>query len=217
VSLSQKPHSAVSGQTHDTELVRLAAAGDADAFNRLYDTYSRFIEHKAAFYFGAAQAEDVAQTAWLWLLIGRWRVNSEMPPNGRLYAFLAHVVRFAGWSLITQGSTREVVVDDLPERVSLEPSPEQQLLAAERAKRLEGAVHALPPYLQVVAELRFVHELSGADIAQRVNVRPATIPPYFAEIRRRLRADLADVYDLPAPSRTGHMRVDRPERYAACL
>jgi RNA polymerase sigma factor (sigma-70 family) len=201
----------------DTDLVRLAAAGDADAFNRLHDIYSRFIEHKAAFYFGAAQAEDTVQTAWLWLLQGRWRLNSEMPPNGRLYAFLGRLTRFAGWSLLTQGSTREVVVDDImPERVSPEPSPEAQLLAAERTERIDAAVDALPDYLRQVAHLRYVDELSGPAIAELVGVGSSTVPGYFYQIRQHLRADLADVYDLPARC-SGHMRVDRPERYAACL
>lgn len=207
------PHTAVVDASitdiSDAELVRLAAAGDHAAFDRLHSNYSNFIERRAAFLFGAQLAGDVSQTVWLWLLTGRWRLDGGMP-NGRLYAFLGRLTCYAGWSLLTPASMREVVDDDImPERVSLEPSPEAQLLAAEREQILAQSFDSLPKYLRRVASLRYDGELCGRDIARRIGVRHTTVPAYFQLIRQHLRDDLAGVYHLRPASRCGHVRFAR--------
>jgi DNA-directed RNA polymerase specialized sigma24 family protein len=70
-----------------------------------------------------------------------------------------------------------------------------------------------PPYLRRTARLRYFHELSGPDIAQRLGVGTSTIPGYLHQVRLRLRPALADLVTLPAPhgrarGLTRHIRID---------
>jgi DNA-directed RNA polymerase specialized sigma24 family protein len=83
------------------------------------------------------------------------------------------------------------------------------VLRQERICRLSRAILRLPLYLQRVARLRYLEELTGPDIAAAIGVQPHTVPGYFALIRQHLRHELADVYDLPMPdAATRYQRID---------
>jgi RNA polymerase sigma-70 factor (ECF subfamily) len=201
----------------DVDLVALAAAGDADAAAQLFVTYRRFVLTQAYRAGVAADVcDDVVQTVFVWLLTGRWRVDERYVAAGvpgNLKPFLKSITRYVAGTLRALSSlprddgSSDVDADlQVFQRPGLSLNPEQLALRHERLRLLVAAIRRLPKGYRRVAVLRYVHELSGPDIAARVGVQANTIPGYLHVIRARLRQDLVGVYRVPSPDPSGRTR-----------
>lgn len=208
----------------DVQLVPLAAAGDEDAFVRLWGRYhplalgvARQIAQRPA------DAEDAAQLVFQWLLEDRWRLNPDVQMSGGNVAGLVkRLTVYASWRL--QRPVQETDVDELGTIIKLArsrwPTPEQRLLAKELRERILAAIKGLyPPYLRRTAELRYLSDppLSGPAIARKLGIDKSTVPAYLDKCRKRLRPALADLVELPpvggrARGVTRHVRYD-DDRY----
>jgi RNA polymerase sigma factor (sigma-70 family) len=130
--------------------------------------------------------------------------------NGGIHGFVKAIAIYAAWR-----THRPVEGDDDDLAVALRftrstwPTPEARLLARELRQRVRQAIRDLPPQYRRTALLRYVHELSGPAIAERLGVASVTVPGYLHQVRARLRPALADLVTIAPPegrARGGHLR-----------
>jgi RNA polymerase sigma-70 factor (ECF subfamily) len=167
----------------------LLASGDAPSFERLYqqhvDGVYRYVASRVA---TREDAEDVTSDAFR----RAWGSLSNYRRTGTFKAWLFGVVRRA---LADYYRERRPTVELDPEMSATladeEPGPEERALATERRQIGRRLLAALTPEQQEVLLLRFLAELSYAEIAQVLGKREDAIKKiaYRALARRNQRND----------------------------
>lgn len=77
------------------------------------------------------------------------------------------------------------------------PTPEQALLARDRAEFVDVLLHRLPPHLRELMELRYLNEMSMDEIVLRTGLSMTTVKARLNRARAALRKRAAHL-DLPA-------------------
>jgi RNA polymerase sigma factor (sigma-70 family) len=168
-------------------LVRLAAAGDMTAWERLVDQYSRLIwSITVEFKLVESDAADVAQTTWLRLLEHIDRI--EYPD--RVGSWLAATAR--NECLRSLAARRRVVLgheqDELSNVVALEPEVDERLIASERDQVVRDALSRLPGRWQRLLELLMADPPTPyADISDELGLPIGSIGPTRGRCLARLR------------------------------
>lgn len=173
----------------DQALVDRARRGDADAFGDLVRAYQhRIVNFTRALVWNAADAEDVAQEAFLRAYRGLKGFRGGSSFKTWLYQIAANAAR-------THAARRR----DRPEQASGDPSvtPESfgqpttgEDVEAEvvRRDRVDRALQALPEDLRIAVILRDVQGLDYGEIAQVLDVPLGTVESRIFRGRARLRA-----------------------------
>ena len=170
-------------------LVRRAADGDRQAWERLVDQYARLIwSITGEFRLTESDAADVAQTTWLRLLEHIHRIQY---PD-RVGSWLAATAR--NECLRSIAAHKRVVLGhddgDLDNAAALEPDVDARLIADERAQVVQDAMSSLPRRWQRLLELLMADPpVSYAEISDQLGAahrqyraysralpRPATCP-----------------------------------------
>jgi RNA polymerase sigma factor (sigma-70 family) len=179
------------GATDVAELVRRAAEGDQEAWERLIDQYSRLIwSITVDFKLPESDAADVVQTTLLRLLEHIDRI--EHP--ARVGSWLAATARNACLrSLATQ---KRLVLGhedaDLEDSMRHEPEIDEHLLASERAQTVQDAVSCLPRRWQRLLELLMADPpTSYIEISDQLGLPVGSIGPTRSRCLARLRVLLA--------------------------
>jgi len=178
----------------DAELLRAHAAGDAQAFARLYDRYDRPCFHFIRRLLGVAHAdaaEDLHQETWISI------AKSAEAFDPREASFPAWLFTIARRKVFDHYRRQKVAVlaagqDDAAMMVpDPGPTPLQQIQSRELAERLITAVEALP-LEQRGAFLMFAQAgLTLDEIAKATGVAPETAKSRLRYARARLRQALA--------------------------
>jgi RNA polymerase sigma factor (sigma-70 family) len=172
------------------QLVRRAAEGDLQAWERLVDQYARLIwSITGEFKLVESDAADVAQTTWLRLLEHIDRI--EYPE--RVGSWLAATARHE--CLRSLAARKRVVLghDDteLHSIVAHEPEIDERLLAAERATIVRDALSRLPWRWQRLLELLMADPpASYAEISDELGLPVGSIGPTRGRCLARLRVML---------------------------
>jgi RNA polymerase sigma factor (sigma-70 family) len=181
--------------TQDTGLlVRLAAAGDKAAWERLVDQYSRLIWAMTRdFRLTETDAADVVQTTWLRLLEHIGRI--EYPE--RLGSWLATTARheclrhLAASKRVTLVGDHDATFGNSPEH---QPDVEERLLAGERAQAVREAVSTLPARSQQLLQLLMADPpVSYTEISDQLGLPIGSIGPTRGRCLERLRVILQPV------------------------
>jgi len=168
------------------ELVRRAAAGDHDSWERLVDKFARLIwAITRDFKLGESDASDVAQATWLRLLEHIDRI--EYPE--RVGSWLAATAR--NECLRSLAARKRVVLAhdeiQLEGVAARQPDVDEGLLAAERAQVVREALTQLPRRWQQLLELLISDPpVPYAEISDRLDLPIGSIGP----TRRRCLARL---------------------------
>ena len=171
-------------------LVRRAADGDRQAWERLVDQYARLIwSITADFRLAESDAADVAQTTWLRLLEHIDRI--EYPD--RVGSWLAATAR--NECLRSIAAHKRVVLGhddaDLDGTVAPEPEIDARLLADERAQVVHEAMSCLPGRWQRLLELLMADPpASYAEISDQLGLPIGSIGPTRGRCLERLRVVL---------------------------
>jgi RNA polymerase sigma factor (sigma-70 family) len=169
------------------QLVRRAADGDRQAWERLVDQFARLIwAITAEFRLGESDAADVAQTTWLRLLEHIDRI--EYPD--RVGSWLAATAR--NECLRSIAARKRVVLGhddaDLDSTVAHEPDIDARLLADERARVVQDAMSCLPRRWQRLLELLMADPpASYAEISDQLDLPIGSIGPTRGRCLARLR------------------------------
>ncbi|MGB6456974.1 MAG: sigma-70 family RNA polymerase sigma factor [Streptosporangiaceae bacterium] len=169
-------------------LVRLAAAGDKRAWERLVDQYSRLIWAMTRdFKLQEIDAADVVQATWLRLLEHIGRI--EYPE--RIGSWLATTARHECLRHLA-ARKRVMLVDDhdaaFSGTVAHQPELDDRLLAEERAQAVRAALATLPTRSQLLLELLMADPpASYTEISDRLGLPIGSIGPTRGRCLERLR------------------------------
>src|SRR5215216_2215856 len=175
------------------ELVERARGGDGSAYATLVHDHEETAFRIAYVICGnAADAEEAAQEAFVkaYNALGRFRSGEPLRPW--LLAIVANEARNRRRSA---GRRTALVLRAAGEgRPSGEaaPSPEAALLAGERRSRLLAALGRLRVDDREVIGCRYLLELSEAETAAALAIRPGTVKSRLSRALERLRAELGD-------------------------
>jgi RNA polymerase sigma-70 factor (ECF subfamily) len=196
----------VAREVTDLDLVRLAQAGDVDAFGELVERNRRAVFRAALAAVGSAtEADDVTQeafvTAWqklsgfrgesqfrTWLLSITWRKAIDRRKSlGRWLKLAASAPRDA------EGDDRSDLIERVP---SLERSQHSVLQSNELQQQIRKLIGTLPRKLRDALLLAGSGEHTYEEIGQILGAPVGTVKWRVAEARRVLKRKLAAVgYD----------------------
>jgi len=164
----------------DAELVRLAQAGDAKAFEALVVKYQRRIaRHVARYVKASGDVQDVVQETF----IRAYRGLASFRGDSAFYSWLYRIATNAALSHLKRDPGDVLLGDDAPELraeayepgVSDGESPERTLMAKQIAQSVQRALALLQPQL---AEALMLYEVDGkpyAEIAGMLGIPIGTV------------------------------------------
>ena len=174
----------------DVELVERAQDGDLDAYGELVERY-REVAFRTAWLItrSSADAEDAAQDAFVkaFYALGRFR---------RGQAFRPWILRIASNEARNRrrSAARREQLALRAERArgpgDAAPSPEAAVVAVEDRAALLVALERLPERDRLVIACRYLLELSEAETAAALGVRPGTVKSRLSRGLERLRASM---------------------------
>lgn len=175
---------------NDDALVAAARASDPEAFPRLVERYFGTVWAIAYARLGRTEsADDLAQEVFLMAFLHL----RDLSDPGRFAGWLSQIThnRAANWLRGKQRSSRLVAMvelDDLADRAvqSAEPAMDQN----EQHQAVRDAVLALPEQQRELVLLHFAEGLSHKQIADRLEVHPATVGRQLDKALATLRRSL---------------------------
>jgi RNA polymerase sigma-70 factor, ECF subfamily len=173
----------------DGALVRLARAGDRDAFAELVMRWQRPLFARAMRSTRRLEdADDLVQETFLRAWQGLSRFKGDAPFGAWALRILANLAtdraRRAG---------REVAGDDawFEAMADRRPDPEETLAGAELARAIGDALAAIPPgRKREVFRMRFVEGRPIKEIAEQLGVHGGTVKVHLFRVARDLRRRL---------------------------
>jgi RNA polymerase sigma factor (sigma-70 family) len=164
-------------------IVRAADEGDDRAWEQLVRRLDPLVRRVArGFRLAPSDVDDVVQRTWLTLL---QRIHTVNDP-ARLPGWLATTTRRLCLDLL-QGQLREIPMDAI-EPCGAEPSPEDQVIAAEHSRMIRGAVAGLPKHQRTLVTLMTQDPVRPyAEIAEMLRIPIGSIGPTYGRSVLRLR------------------------------
>jgi RNA polymerase sigma-70 factor (ECF subfamily) len=174
----------------DADLIELAKGGDADAFGRLVERY-REVAFRTAYLIArnAVDAEDAAQDAFVkaFYALGRFRSGEPFRP------WVLRIVSNEARNRRRSAGRRARLAERVAERRGpgdAAPSPDAAALAGESRAVLLASLDALPERDRLVIAYRYLLDLSEAETAAVLGVRPGTVKSRLSRALARLREAL---------------------------
>jgi RNA polymerase sigma-70 factor (ECF subfamily) len=173
----------------ETELVERATRGDVEAYEQIVRAHQGIAFRTAYLIAGnAADAEEATQDAFLkaYRALGRFRRGAPFRPW--LLQIVANEARNRRRSAgRRQGLELRVAAESSPGDAA--PSPEGALLDAERRSALLAAVETLREEERLVISCRYFLDLSEAETAAALGIRPGTVKSRVSRALERLRTE----------------------------
>ncbi len=171
----------------DEELLQRVAGADAAAFALLLRRHLGHVQMLARRMLGdAGEAEDVAQDVFLKL----WRTpHSWQPGKAKFSSWLSRVAANACIDKIRR--RKPLALGDQPEPADPAPGPHDAALNAQRARRVEQALQALPERQRLAITLRHYRGYSNKEGAQIMRISVEAMESLLARARRHLKTLLA--------------------------
>jgi RNA polymerase sigma-70 factor (ECF subfamily) len=174
----------------DAELVGLAKGGDVGAYGELVERY-REVAFRTAYLIArnAADAEDAAQDAFVkaFYALGRFRSGEPFRP------WVLRIVSNEARNRRRSAGRRSRLAERFAERRGTgdaAPSPDAAAIAGETRTALLAALDALPERDRLVIGYRYLLDLSEAETAAALGVRPGTVKSRLSRAIARLRVAL---------------------------
>lgn len=164
----------------DSELARLAQAGDARAFEALVVKYQRRIaRHVARFIKSADDVEDVVQEVF----VRAYRGLAAFRGESQFYSWLYRIASNTALNHLRRASDDVLLGDDAPDErtgafvpgASDAAQPERTLMAEQIADAVQRALAKLQPQLAEALMLFEVDKKSYAEIAQMLEIPIGTV------------------------------------------
>jgi RNA polymerase sigma factor (sigma-70 family) len=172
----------------DAELIGLARRGDVAAYETLVRRY-REVAYRTAYLISrsSADAEDATQEAFVkaYYALDRFRLDGEFRPW--MLRIVANEARNRRRSARRRESLVLRLAEDRPSGASAQ-APEAAAVSADEARTLLAALTDLPERDRLVISYRYLLELSEAETAAALGVRPGTVKSRLSRALERLRA-----------------------------
>lgn len=186
----------------DEDLAARFAAGDTAAFEALVNRYAKPVFNFALNFLGDGDdADEAAQLVFLQMYQSLARARLDSPLRPWIYQ-IARNKCIDLWRKRRTVSLSPGDADDDPDGESGEhevadpaPLPDELAERADVQAVLRRAINALPINYRVAVTLRYVNELSFAEIGKAMNVPENTAKTYFQRAKRLLREQLRHLRD----------------------
>lgn len=181
--------SEAAGQDTDEALMQSFAAGDAEAFDRLYGRHRaalfRFLQRQCG---QRALAEEMFQDVWMALIGARERYRAEAKFTTYLYTLARHrlIDHYRRLGVRAQNVV-EAGDEDVENAPSTDPDPVTRLEARRGVSRLIDLVEALPPEQREVILLRAEADMSLEEMAQVTATQRETVKSRLRYAMDKLR------------------------------
>jgi RNA polymerase sigma-70 factor, ECF subfamily len=176
----------------DAELIGLARRGDVNAYEALVERY-REVAFRTAYLIarGSADAEDATQEAFVkaYYALGRFRPDAPFRPW--ILRIVANEARNRRRSARRRESLALRLAEDRPSGASAQ-APEAAVVGAETARALLAALARLPERDRLVVSYRYLLELTEAETASTLGVRPGTVKSRLSRALDRLREEVGE-------------------------
>jgi RNA polymerase sigma factor (sigma-70 family) len=175
----------------DAELVDLAKGGDVRAYETLVARYQHLAVRTAYLITrDAADAEDVAQEAFVKAYLALSRFRRDAPFRPWMLAIVANEARNRGRAARRRaGLTLRAAAAESTERAA--PSPEVAIVEEEERRALLDALDRLRERDRLVIAYRYFLDLSEAEIAAALDCRRGTVKSRLSRAMARLRDEVA--------------------------
>lgn len=181
----------------EDKLVRLAQAGDTDAFSELVIAHQQFVYNLALGALGdPMEAEDTTQEAF----VRAWQALPRFQRKATFRTWLYRIATNLCYNRLPRLRKEMTAIgDDKIEDLASKPSgnPQSQMEAAELRAFLHQQIEALPERYRLLIMLRFQHELQYAEIAEIVGIPLGTVKTGIYRARQRLAQALHQFEEQP--------------------
>jgi RNA polymerase sigma factor (sigma-70 family) len=181
----------------DEELAKQFVAGKTDAFEVLVQRYAKPIYNFALSFLGDAdEADEAAQLVFVQMYQSLPRARLDIPLKPWIYRVARNkcidLWRAHTTMSLSARDEREGDEDATPGADPPDPMPLPDQLAERKdlQQLLRGAINALPVKYRTAVTLRYVNELSFAEIASAMGVPENTAKTYFQRAKTMLRRKL---------------------------
>jgi RNA polymerase sigma-70 factor (ECF subfamily) len=174
----------------DEVLVR-ASQGDKEAFGELYERYTERIYNYVYYRTGNVHdAEDLTARVFQRAMkhIGNY-TDRGVPFSAWLYRIAHNLV--ANWHR-DRGRKQEIPIDDLPVLSARVDHPETSIVRTEEQEALLRLIRRLPSERQTLLILKFVENMSNADIGQIMGRSEGAVKSLYHRTLLALRDEIGD-------------------------
>ena len=171
----------------DATLVLGTLQGDRSAFGELYDRRARLI--RAICYDTTRDlhaAADLTQEVFL----RAYRSFSRLRAGSNYRAWLYKIATNCAYTTLKRAG-REVDLEDFDRLASHDGHPEKRVIDREATRQLHSLLDELPPKQQAAVVMRYLQELSYAEIAQALDCSEDSARANVYQGIRRLRQETA--------------------------
>jgi RNA polymerase sigma-70 factor (ECF subfamily) len=180
----------------DAELVELAKHGDVRAYGELVERY-REVAFRTAYLVArnASDAEDAAQEAFVKAYYALARFRSGEP----FHPWILRIVTNEAKNRRRSAGRRDRLALRMAERRGpgdAAPSPDAAAVLHDSRAMLLAALETLPERDRLVIAYRYLLDLSEADTATTLGVRPGTVKSRLSRALARLREALPEGLSL---------------------
>lgn len=178
----------------EEQILALAASGDEEAFAWLYQKYINRIYNYVYFRTGsAADAEDLTAKVFMRAMkhIRNYR-DLGLPFSAWLYRIAHNLV--ANWHR-DNGRRKEIPLDDALPLPILGKHPESEVVRREETEKLLRILRKLPPERQQLIILKFVDQLSNAEIGEIMGKSEGAIKSLYHRTLLSLREEYERYFD----------------------
>ncbi len=198
----------------DQLLLKLACAGDQQAFASLVQNYEGTLYRFVRACLGSEEADDVVQFVWIQFYRCMSSLLSSQPANLSSVSLKPWLFRVAKNRCCDiqrrQARHRWLPLSDLESEFEEEapstyldssPLPEEWAEQQEEAERIRAAISTLPSKARTIVWLHYKEDLTFPEIGQRLQIPVSTAKTYYHRARIKLRAALSQEREgVPAPA-----------------
>jgi RNA polymerase sigma factor (sigma-70 family) len=181
----------------DARLLARIAAGDRQAFERLYHLYfsrlTRFLHRSTR---SLPVIEEIVNDTMLVV----WKKAPSWDASCKVSTWIFAIAwRRARKALSSLNDGIDAAVDAEPDLMEAAPDsqPERRFMLLRQHEALDAAVNALPADQRAVVQLTYFHDMGYADIADVLGCPQNTVKTRMFHARRRLALMLADGQERP--------------------
>lgn len=173
--------------SEDANLMRAAASGKGDAWNKIVSANLPVV-HRTAYQIvrDVQVAEDIAQESFLRL----WKMADSWQPKGKIATWLCHVARNLAIDAIRKRGRDQVSLGD-EEVVDGATSPLAALIEKEQEADVDKALRDLPDRQRDAIMLVHFGECSGPAAAKVMGISVEALESLLSRARRTLRTVLS--------------------------
>ena len=175
----------------EEEVLSRASQGDRDAFGLLYERYIDRIFNYVYYRTGNVHdAEDLTARVFQRAMNHIHNYTDRgVPFSAWLYRIAHNLV--ANWHR-DRSRRQEIPLNDLPVIQSREDRPETTLVHTQEQEALLKLIRQLPPERQTLLILKFVEDLSNAEIGEIMGRSEGAVKSLYHRTLLALRDDIAD-------------------------